>query len=170
MKHIFTIFLISSVIYLSSCGNGANDPLPKTAVADSFSDGSYLSIWFLSDTFYIHDLTLNGVATVAMHASDIYNANDSMWQCHVQLIDAPRNQMALNVTAYGSSSTGIFTVTDNSSTLTDYSHGENKTYSIGIGSVISITSNQYPIKGTMNLTLNYNYTTTYANDSFKINQ
>src|SRR5206468_4742002 len=76
MKHILTLLLVSGVIYLSSCGNGANDPIPVLPKADSASYGSYLSIWFQSDTFFIRDLTLNGIPAVTIHSSATYNATD----------------------------------------------------------------------------------------------
>ncbi len=173
MKNFFPLLLLVGVMYLSSCGNGANDPLPVAVPADSTTTGSYLTTWFLGDAFVINDLALNGVSKIQLHASDIYNATDSVWVCRVQLIDVFKDKMEMNITAQGSLSTGAFTVVDNTSTLTDYTHGQNKVYSVAPGSIINVTQSFYPIKGTMDLTLYYNHTTTYstsATDSFKISQ
>jgi hypothetical protein len=168
MKNILTLLLVSGVIYLSSCGNGANDPVPVVPIADSTTTGSYFSIWFQSDTFFIRDVSLNGIPAVTLRSSAIYNATDSMWECRVKLNDVGHTRINLDITATNTSPTGSYTVKDNSSTLTDFSHGENKTYSIGIGSVINLSQSSYPIIGQMSLTLYYNHTTTYANDTFKI--
>ena len=165
---------------MASCGNGSNDPLPVLPVADSTVLGSYLNINFspltpvnnpdatLGDVFLLQDLALNGVPNMAIHASTIYNNADSLWECHIQVSDATNTRMALDVKAIGSSPTGTYTVMDNSSTFTNYKHGENKNYLVVVGSQINITQSTYPIKGTMGLTLYYNHNTIAANDSFKI--
>jgi|GEM_PF-4680251 len=169
MRNIVTLLLVSGIVFICSCGNGANAPIPIVPPADSSSNGSYLNIWFQADHFIMKDLSLNGVSSIQVHATDIFNATDTFWEFHMQVVDQPKNQMELNLTARGNSPTGAFTVVDNSSTLTDYSHGENKVYAIAIGSVVTVTQNNYPIKGNMNLTLYYNHATTYANDSFQLN-
>lgn len=118
------------------------------------------------------DLALNGVSKIQLHASDVYDATDSLWICKIELIDAFKNQLEMNLTAYGSSATGAFTVKDNSSTLTDYTNGKNQVYSVAQGSLINVTQSSYPIKGSLSLTLYYNHTTTYSNsstDTFQIN-
>ena len=169
MKNIFTLLLLSGVFYLSSCGNGANDPIPYVPPADTIKNGSYFSAWFLNDQFFIWDLKVNNVPVYNLHSSVIYNSTDSLWECRVFCTDFTKKQMDISFMAVGTSPTGTYTVVDNKSTLTDYSHGENKTYSIGIGSVVTLSQSSYPVKGLMNLTLNYNHNTVYANDTFKIN-
>ena len=173
MKNFFPLLLLLGALYLSSCSNGANDPLPKAVPADSTTTGSYITTWFKGDAFDIQDLALNGVAKIQLNASDIYDPTDSVWVCRIQVIDAFKNQMEMNLTAKGPSATGAFTVTDNSSTLTDFTNGQNLVYSIAIGSVVNVTQSFYPIKGNLNLTLYYNHTTTFttpATDSFMMVQ
>ncbi len=172
MKNFFPLLLIIGVLFFSSCGNGSNDPLPVVSPADSSTTGSYVTTWFDGEGFVMKDLALNGVSKIQLHASDVYDATDSLWICKIELIDAFKNQLEMNLTAYGSSATGTFTVNDNSSTLTDYTNGKNQVYSVAQGSLINVTQSSYPIKGSLSLTLYYNHTTTYSSsstDSFQIN-
>jgi len=169
MKNIFTLLLVSGVLFLASCGNGANTPLPVLPVADTTTYGSYLWFTYANDTFSMHDYALNGIPVIAMHDTITYNTTDSMWECKILVTDARTQQMAMNITAESASDTGAYIVNSNSSTFTDYSEGANKTYSIAIGSVVEITHYTYPITGKMSLGLYYNHNTIYAIDSFGIN-
>ena len=93
MKNFFPLLLIIGVLFFSSCGNGSNDPLPVVSPADSSTTGSYVTTWFDGEGFVMKDLALNGVSKIQLHASDVYDATDSLWICKIELIDAFKNQL-----------------------------------------------------------------------------
>jgi hypothetical protein len=172
MKRIFTLIMIAGVVYLSSCGNGANDKIAVIPAPDSTSKGSKFQISFGSETFFLNDYTLNKIPTVSLFASDIYNATDSMWHARIEVTDRTNKQISLILNVdnpiIGDTSVATFYVTKNTSTLSDYSNGENKTYAISVGSYVNITQATYPIKGDLFLTLYYNHDTLQATGNFLI--
>lgn len=173
MKRFATLLLLSGLVYLSSCGDGSNTPLPVAPSADTVSKGSLVQFTYTNDSglissFSINDLTIHNVAYYTLTATDVYNATDSLWHLKVEVADLKRMQIAFMVELVNTSSTGIFTVNNNNSSFIDYTHGENNIYSVYAGSSIDITQSSYPIKGTMSLTLYKNHVTSTATGNFVI--
>ncbi len=77
--------------------------------------------------------------------------------------------MNLSIVNIYKSDTGHFKVVNNESTFTDYTRGENKTFSIAVGSDVYITHNAADcITGTLSLSLYYDHVATPATGNFKI--
>jgi hypothetical protein len=173
MKNFLTAMLLfTGVIYLSSCSNKHDATTNSLIVppADSVSLNSLINLYFNNDTFAINDLTVKNLPIESLFASNTYNPADSTWITNIVLTDYTKTEVSLNLTAYrdSSSALGIYYVTTNSSTLTDYSTGANKTYSIMEGSILTLTQSTYPISGTLSLTLHYNSDTIGATGTFVI--
>jgi len=177
MKNFFTILVIPCVLFLLSCGNGGNNPpltvLPST---DSVSKGdsllfTYNNIGNGTENFSINDYSLNNSPYYSMYATITYNATDSLWHLKLQLIDHKMKQMALNLTMVGATQLGNYSIPNNSSTFTDYTLGQNTTFQVAmLGSSVNITQASYPIEGTLNLSLSYNYSLYDAFGNFKVFQ
>ncbi|MCD6013696.1 MAG: hypothetical protein K0Q79_3558 [Flavipsychrobacter sp.] len=174
MKRIFALLLISGIVYLSSCGDGGNDPLPPVVKPDSTSKGdtfivNYASLSGTPRNFLIVDYVKNNSPYYEMYASVIYNATDSLWHCRIQLIDNKMKKLSLKLALTNTSPTGTFTIPDNTSTFIDYTEGSNATYEVSMsGSSVNITHATYPIQGTYTLTLYRNFKTYTAYGQFKI--
>lgn len=173
MKNFFTsLLLLSGVLYLSSCSNKVDGTTNSLIIPpeDSVTVNSTIILYYNNDTFVIHDLTVKNLPIESFFASDPYNPTDSIWTTTIVLTDYLKKQISLNLTANrdSSSALGIYYVTTNSSTLTDYTNGENRVYSIMEGSYLTITASNYPITGTMALTLRYNNDTIPATGTFSI--
>jgi hypothetical protein len=176
MKSIVTIILLlAGILCLSSCSNKDTKTINYTHVpsADSVSKGSTLTIALGTiDTFTLTDLTVTATPIEFLYASDIFNVNDSFWMATILVTDYRLKQIALNLNATNTNpnhiDTGYYYVTTNNSTLTDYSKGENKTYTVTIGSWLHITRSYSPVIGTMSLNLYYNHATITATGNFSI--
>lgn len=168
MKSSFILLMMAGLIYFSSCNN-KNDNLNAPPV-DSVSKGSYLQLQFDTKSFYFNDLILNSTPVYGLSAGTVSTDQfDTSFIGSILLKDFTSKQMALDLSGVHDSATGVFVVKNNASTLTDYSSGQNRKYSIGVGSVFKITvSGTYYTEGTMSLQLRYNYDTTRATGSFKI--
>ena len=172
--------LIAGLVYLSSCNNkSANTNLLITPTMDSVSKGSYFIISYAdkqhpTDTvekFALNDLILNNQAVISMTTTTVCRPPDSLYYATVQITDYKYKKIALNLSVFDSSrhDTGYYKVVNNNSTFTDYSRGENKNFSIGLGSYIHVTHNGSDcMTGTFSFDLYYNHTTTNATGSFKI--
>ncbi len=174
MKRILALLLLSGIVYLSSCGDGGNDPLPTVVKPDSTSKGdtmviNYTGMFSGSKNFTILDYVKNNSPYYEMYASVVYNKTDSLWHCKLQLIDNKLKKCAMKLSLVGPTQTGTFSIPDNTSTFIDYTDGTNTTYEISqTGSNVNIIQATYPIRGTFNLILYRNYNTYNANGSFKI--
>jgi hypothetical protein len=173
MRKIFALLLLAGTIYLSSCGNGGNDKLPIPAAADSTSQGDSLQFTFTNDnfvteSFLITDYSLHNVPVYQIFGSNIYSYSDSMWHLKLHLIDQKLQQMSLYITLTGTSQTGSFSVTDNTSSFVDYTHGDNATYLVSPGSSVYVLQGAYPIRGTLNLNLYRNHKTYPAFGTFRV--
>ena len=166
MKYIFTILSLSVLACFSSCDKGTTNLFAVTP-GDTTTKGSSIELSFNSKTVGVTDYSINGSPFITISAS-ILQANDVTWDNKIVVTDYKLNQFGLNLSSVNSTSSGTYTVTDNSSTFTDDSSGIHKTYSIGVGSTVTITQANYPIEGTMNLNLYYNHVLTPATGSFKI--
>ena len=177
MKSVFTIILLSlaGVFCLSSCSN--KDSKTKSYVlvpsADSVTKGSTMFITFGVDSFNLTDLTVSGTPVEYMYASDTFNVNDSIWMARLLITDYQLKNIALNlyltntVNLYNVD-TGYYYVTANNSTLTDYTNGATKTYTVLLGSWVHIVRSYSPVTGTMHLSLYYNHTNGLATGNFSI--
>ena len=180
MKNIISLFLVSGIIYLSSCSNGGNDSIAVTPAPDSTSKGSsfFISIPYRNDlgasvieNDSIYDYIKNNVVVYALFANAAYNASDSLWHLKLQVLDQKIQKMELNITAINTAATGNYTITTNNSTVSFYKKGKNydyTTYSVLTGSTVNITQSSYPVQGTMDLHLCNNHDTIPATGSFKI--
>jgi hypothetical protein len=177
MKSIFTIILLSlaGIFCLSSCSNkdAKTNSYILVPSTDSVSKGSTMFITFGVDSFNLTDLVVSGTPVEYLYASDTFNVNDSFWMGRILVTDYQLKQISLNLSVSNTTNsyytdTGYYYVTANNSTLTDYSKGENKTYTILAGSYIHITRSYSPVTGTMNLNLYYNHTTGTATGNFRI--
>lgn len=174
MKRIFAFLLISGIVYLSSCGDGGNDPLPAVVKPDSTSKGdtfiiNYGSLSGASRNFLIVDYVKNNSPYYEMYASVIYSKTDSMWHCKIQLIDNKLKKCALKLSLISNNQTGTYTIPDNTSTFIDYTEGSNATYEVAMaGSTVDIIQATYPIRGTFNLMLYRNFVTYNTYGSFKM--
>lgn len=174
MKRLFTLLLISGIIYLSSCGDGGNDKLPAIVQPDSLSKGdslffNYASASGSAKSFVINDYSINNSPYYEMYASVTYNKTDSLWHCKLQLIDNKLKRFALKLSLVSPTQTGTFTFPDNSSTFIDYTEGDNTTYEVAqAGSSVNITQATYPIRGDISLVLYRNFKTMNGYGNFKI--
>jgi len=180
MKNFLTAILIfTGVVYLSSCSNRDSTTTNALIVPpqDSISAGSIVTLYFNNDTFVTTDLAVKTIPIEAISASNVYNPSDSTWITTVVLTDYTRTKTSLNLTAYRDSSSpvGIYYFTTNTSTLTDFSTGANRPYSVMDGtfggyyrSSLTITNASYPISGTLSLMLHYNSDTINATGTFMI--
>jgi hypothetical protein len=175
MKNIFTLILLANILYLSSCtsSGGNNSTLIVTPVVDSQSKGGNVQVSFTNDSsvtesFFINDYTLNSKPGYSIYAAVTYNHTDSLWHLNLQSIDQKLSRMAITFTGTDTSALGTFTSTTSTSTLTDYTNGHTTTYSILVGSTVTITQSSYPIEGSFTFKLSRNYFTTIATGTFKI--
>jgi len=171
MKSTFILAILCGIIALSSCSNGGNTPVPIPARADTVSKGDSLQFSFSTDTprtFNISDLVIRQSPVYAMTGSVYYNGTDSLFHVKIQVIDYKMQQMALYLEAANNALTGLFTVVKNSSTFTDYTRGQNLTYSVALGSTVNVTSASYPIRGSFNLYIYHNHDSIPASGTFKI--
>jgi hypothetical protein len=172
MKRFFTFIILAGIIYLSSCGNGANSTVAVLPLPDSTTKGSKFQVSFGSQSFLINDYNVNQIPQFVLFASDVYNATDSMWHARIQVTDRTNKNISMNLNLdnpiISGTSTGSFFVTKNTSTFTDYSNGDNKVYTVAIGSSVDITQSSYPIEGILYLTLYHNHDTINATGNFHI--
>ncbi len=174
MKQIFTLLLLSGVIYLSSCGEGTNDRLPAVIRPDSTSKGdtlifNYTNTAGTAKSFLIIDYVINNSPYYEMYSSIVYSKSDSLWHLKFQLIDNKLKKMALNLNLVGQNQTGTFYFPNNSSTFIDYSDEENTTYEVSnISSTVEIIQGTYPIRGTFALKLYRNFNVYNATGWFKV--
>lgn len=181
MKRFYTLILIAGLAYLCSCSNNSNTVV--TPKADSVSNGSYINMNLRPDTadsFKVYDYTLNKTPVYKIYGekSVVYNITDTQYVMKIQLTDYRSSKVALNLTAYRRSTvdTGDYFVNTNTSTLTDFTKGENKTYAIALDTgvlahaTLHLSTGTYPLKGTFSLRLRYNYDTSRATGRFVIYQ
>lgn len=175
MKNIFTLLLAFGVLYLSSCtsSGGNNSTLIVTPVVDSQSKGGNINVSFTNDssqyeTFFINDYTLDGRPGYSLFATVAYNHTDSLWHVNLQSIDPKFNRVAIIFTGTNTSALGTFTSNASICTMTDFTAGHTTTYSILVGSTVTITQSSYPIQGSFTFHLSYNYFTSFATGTFKI--
>lgn len=170
MRKIFMVLLLPVVLYLSSCKDNYTIPVPTPG--DTTTNKSYMNVMFGNDTFAIKDLKVNNSPFYALYArvNRNYSFTDSSWQARLEVWDYKYQKISLNMDLVNTTpiDTGDYFITTNTSTLTDYSDGEDKIYRIGLGSVVHISSVEYPITGYMNLNLYYNHAVTQATGDFKI--
>ncbi len=172
MKSIITVLLLSCLFGLSSCSEDSGTTnLVTVPVEDTITKGSYLQIAFLDKSFYISDISVNNSPIYEMFANSLFNDRDSIWSSKLVLTDYRNQKMALylNTKTNNANNIGKYFVQDNTSTLTDFSGGENKNYAITTGSHIEITTyaSQY-LEGSLYLNLRYNYAYYVATGHFKI--
>ena len=179
MKRIFALMLIG-IAYLSSCNkDNQNTNLLAEPQMDSVSKGSYFQIKFKDmqhpndsmESFYINDLILNNQAIFTIIGKTVVTPPDSLYTARIQITDHKLQKMSLDLSLFDSSKVlvGDYKVFNNQSTFTDYTRGENKTYSIGVGSIVSIAHDGADcITGTFTLNLYYNHVFSPATGSFKI--
>ncbi len=170
MKKIFMVLLLPVVLYLSSCKDKYTIPVPTPG--DTTTNNSFMTVMYGNDTFAIKDLKVNNSPFYALYARihRNYNFTDSSWQARLEVWDYKYQKISLNMDLVNTTpiDTGDYYITMNTSTLTDYSDGQDKIYRIGLGSVVHISSAEYPITGYMNLNLYYNHAVTQATGNFKI--
>ena len=179
MKRILALMLIG-IAYLSSCKkDNQNTDLLKEPKMDSVSKGSYFQIKFkdpqrpndTAESFLINDLILNNQAIFTVYGNTVLTLPDSLYTAKIQIIDHKLQKISLDLSLFDSSKTlqADYKVFNNQSTLTDYTRGENKTYSIGLGSVVTIVHDGNDcVTGTFALNLYYNHLYSPATGSFKI--
>jgi len=178
MRNIFTFLLLAGVIYFSSCNSGGNSTTKALQVfpsTDTVTKGSYIQLsWTnlsgVTESYYITDLSVNNSPLYEIGSTVTENA-DSTWASKIILKDFTKKQIALNLSMENPTLTnsGTYSVLNNSSTLTDYSLGQNKTYSISQGSyALYNTVGGTFIQGTLNLNLVYNFQSVNATGSFLI--
>ena len=179
MKRIAVASLIacSVALGLSSCTKTSTPVtnLPVVPSSDSVSNGSYLQIYFGSKSFYVKDLA---VAKSVVHSLYIKtaasDASNMKFIGQMQVTDHLRKMVSINITATNDTSlsgTGIgqYTLVTNTSTLTDYSDGENKTYSIMIpDSYFTVDSIGLYYEGSFYFNMNYNNQGVGAYGTYKI--
>ena len=171
MRSIFILAFICGIAALSACSNGGNSPVPAPVAADTISKGDSLQFSFSTDTprtFNISDLVISKSPIYALYASTTFNPTDSLYHFKMQVIDYKMRQMALYIEAINNTSVGLYQVTRNSSTFTDYSRGQNLTYSVALGSTVNVTQSSYPIRGSLNLYIYHNHDSIPATGAFKI--
>jgi hypothetical protein len=175
---LIAMLLFTGVTYLSSCSYKVDGTTNSLIVppADSVSINSNVVTYYNNDTFNIHDLTVKNLPIESISASNTYNPADSIWATTIVLTDYTKTEISLNLTAYRDSANpvGIYVVNTNSSTFTDFSTGQNRTYSVMEwqpttmkGSSITLTQT-HPITGTFSLLLLYNNDTIPATGTFLI--
>src|SRR6185295_8391453 len=100
---------------------------------------------FGSRSFMIYDLVVRNSPVHTLGASiNATDQNDTLWIAQIQLEDHLYKTISMNMTGYNNTSNaaiGTYVIRDNSSTLSDYSDGQNRIYSISIGSTFNITNN-----------------------------
>ena len=175
MKNFLAIILLFiTVINFSSCDKNSDATTSSIIVppVDSVSLNSTITLYYRNDTFIVHDLAVKNVPIEVLTGSTMYNSSDSIWQVTILLTDKTNTEISMNLTAYNATSNavGTYYVTTNSSTFTDYTTGQNRTYSVMEGSYITITQLTNPLTGTLGLTLHYNNDTLPATGSFGIYQ
>ena len=172
MRRISTLLLIAVIVYLSSCSNdNKNTNLLITPSVDSVSQGSLIDFSFKDKHFYINDLSLNNSPVITTTVKFARLATDSSWTAAIIETDHRSTRMSLNLMVARDTDNveGIYFVTTTSSTFTDFSSGENKTYAIAPGSSVTIThSDASYVTGTFALNMHYNHDTALAYGSFKI--
>lgn len=176
MKNIFTLIMVLGILHLSSCysvSGGNNNTVIPTPVVDSQSKGGNIQVTFINDSsvtenFFINDYTLNGKPGYSIYATVAYNHTDSLWHLNIQAIDQEVSRIAMIFNGTSTTATGTYTNTSNTSTLTDYTNGHVVTYSILVGSTVTITQSSYPVQGTFGFNLSHNYFTTQATGSFNV--
>ena len=174
MRSIFTALLFAGIICLSSCStkDDASANVLVVPSSDSVTKNSDIKIVFSNtDSVEVHDLVVKNLPIETLFASNTYNPADSTNITRIVLTDNTSKLISLNLTVNNTSMTPLGTtyyVTSNSSTLTDFRAGENKTYAIGSGSNVIVTQAIYPISGTMSLNLHYNMTTIFVTGTFSI--
>ena len=174
MKSVLTILLIACTFYLSSCTtNSSSSNLTVLPKADSVMNNGFLQISFNGESFLINNLTvLNSPVYTSTSSILPTNITDTLWIGQFQMSDHKATQVSLNLTGYNDVSgaaIGTYFVTTNTSTLTDYSQGQNRVYAVSIGSSINVTNVLNDTTyGTLSLNLYYNNNTYPATGSFKI--
>lgn len=174
MKRIFALLLLAGVVYLSSCGDGANDKLPAVIKPDSTSKGdtlifNYTNAAGTTKNFLLIDYVINNSPHYEMYSSIVYSKSDSLWHLKIQLIDNKLKNMALNLNLVGPTQTGTYIFPNNSSTFINYSDKANTTYEVSnFGSTVDIIQATYPIRGTFALKLYRNFNVFHGTGSFKI--
>ncbi len=174
MKSILTLLLVAGTLYLSSCTK-TDTPVtnvPLTPKADSVTKGGFFQISFNGESYMIHDLVVQRVPVYSLYAFTMAsNQQDTLYIAQIQLTDHQAKTISVDLTLYNNTSDasiGTYLVTTNNCTLTDYSEGQNRTYSVSLGSSVTLTNTDYTTEGTLSLNLYYNHVNYPATGSFKI--
>jgi hypothetical protein len=171
MKRILTIALLAGMTGLFSCSNNSKNDNLTPPVEDTVSKGSYLKLSFNSKDFNITDISVNNSPLYTLTSTTIpTDMYDTLWSLNVVGKDFKMKQISLNLTASNHTDTGTYAVLTNGSTLSDFTTGQNKNYTIVTGSTVHISStNGGYVAGELNLNLRYNYdSATFATGTFKI--
>lgn len=176
MNRFFTLTLLAGVLCLSSCNSKSDNltPVPQ----DSVSNQSYVSLTFGGKNFYIQDLSVNNSPVYTIQSSSIATDQaDTLWDADLVETDHKSTQISISLRAFhdsvgitmDSSGRGVYHVRDNNSTVTDFSTGQNKVYTVLPGSTMTILAlGNYYITGWLNLNLKYNFDTLSAAGTFKV--
>lgn len=173
MRAIFTALMLTCVCYLSSCSsNDNNNTVTLPTAADSTTNTSYMQLSFAGKTFTVRDLKVRHQPIHSLFADVMASdVNDTLFIGQLQLTDHESKILNVNMTIYNNSSmssVGTYYVTTNTSTVTDFTEGANKTYAVGVGSTVEITNTSISVDGTMNLDLYFNYNHYPATGTFTI--
>jgi hypothetical protein len=173
MLRILAILMVICAFYLSSCTTTQNTNLiPPATKADSVTKKGFMQVSFGTRSFMIYDLTVRNSPVHTMTAGTMAtDQNDTLWIAQIQIEDHLYKTISMTMTGYNNTSNaaiGTYMVRDNSSTLSDYSDGQNRIYSISIGSTFDITNTGFTTEGTLSLNLYYNHTYFPATGTFKI--
>lgn len=146
---------------------------------DTVSKGSYFKITFkdmqhpndTAESFTINDLIVNNKSIFTLYGKTVVTPPDSLYTAKIMITDHKSEKISMNLFLFDSTKVliGEYKVPNNLSTLTDYTRGENKTYTIAVGSIVNITHDGADcVTGTFTLNLYYDHVTSPATGSFKI--
>jgi hypothetical protein len=136
------------------------------------SKGSYVHLHFRYREFFLHDLIVSNSPVITTSARVSNVAPDSFWSAAVIVTDHTSKTMSLNLSVFNSTiyMDSTYYVLNNGSTLTDFTAGQNRTWSVSLAnSWIFIThADANYVTGKVNLNLYYDHDTTLAYGDFKI--
>lgn len=169
MKRLLSLLLIFGAIYAASCNKDDSPTVVVIPKEDSVTRNSSFNVKFDTTSVFIRDLAVQNSPIYSITCR-LDSVSPTRYYLNLVVTDHKKNLVTTTIRAFNNTSDplGDYFVTEPNSTLTDYTKGENKTYSIAIGSKISITNPFYPLTGTFAINLYYNHKTIPATGAFKV--